>query len=305
MKLSLFDLHCDTATALFRDGTSLYENDCHVSLRKASDFLGYRQIMAIWSDKTLDDEQAFCRFQDVADYIRNQLTINSFPLLRNGSALPSHGAFLAVEDARLLCGDMGRLNILYENGVRFLTLVWGGESCIGGAHDTAVGLTPFGKQTVRACFSLGIVPDISHASEKTAMETFELAEQYGKPVIASHSDSYSVCPHTRNLTDDQFITVKKLGGIVGICLCPAHLSADPDTANIDSILKHIEHFYSLDGEDCLSLGCDLDGTSLPIGFSSVRDVYRIAEHMAKHGYSDGQIEKLFYKNAENFVTKNL
>ncbi len=305
MRLSLFDLHCDTATALFGNHASLYENDCHISLKKASDFLGYRQIMAIWSDKTLDDDEAFDRFQDVADYIRNQLKINFVPLLKDGASLPSRGIFLAVEDARLLCGDIGRLDTLYENGVRFLTLVWGSESCIGGAHNTAVGLTAFGKQTVRACFFLGIIPDISHASEKTAIETFELAEQYGRPVIASHSDSYSVCPHTRNLTDDQFTAIKNLGGIVGICLCPAHLSKIPNTANIDSILKHIEHFYSLGGEDCLSLGCDLDGTSLPIGFSSVRDVYSIAEHMAKHGYSDRQIKKLFYKNAENFVTKNL
>ena len=305
MKLSLFDLHCDTATVLFRDGASLRENDCHVSLEKASDFSGYRQIMAIWSDKKLDDEAAFCRFLDVANYIHNQLKISSFPLLKEAISLPANGAFLAVEDARLLCENIERLNILYDYGVRFLTPVWGGESCIGGAHDTAVGLTPFGKQTVRACFSLGIIPDVSHASIKTTDEIFALAEQYGKPVIATHSDSYSVTPHTRNLTDDQFVTIKRLGGIVGICLCPAHLSHDPNVADIDSILKHIEQFYSLGGEDCLCLGCDLDGTPLPHGFSSIQDVYSIAEHMAKHGYGDNQIEKLFYKNAENFVTKNL
>ena len=305
MELSLFDLHCDTATALLRDGASLYDNNCHVSLKKAADFSGYRQIMAIWSDKELDDEQAFERFVRVADYIRTQLKTNSFPLLENAASLPSRGAFLAVEDARILGGNIQRLNILYEYGVRFLTPVWGGESCIGGAHDTSVGLTPFGKQTVNACFSLGIVPDVSHASQKTAWEIFELATQNGRPVIASHSNAYSITPHTRNLTDDQFMTIQKLGGIVGICLCPAHLNTNPDAADIDSILKHIEHFYSLGGEDCLCLGCDLDGTSLPIGFSSLKDVSCIADLMAQHGYSDRQIEKLFYKNAENFVTKNL
>lgn len=305
MNSKLFDLHCDTATALFTSGQSLAENNKHISLKKAAAFSQYRQVMAIWSDRALNDEAAFERFLAVSAFLQTELAKNGIPLLTSGKWLPDHGAFLAVEDARLLSGRHERLAILYERGVRFLTLVWGGESCIGGAHDTDVGLTPFGKQTVRDCFSLGMIPDISHASTRTTEEILALAEEHEKPVIASHSDAFAVCSHTRNLTDRQFLAIQAIGGIVGICLCPAHLASEPKKANVHQILKHIEHFYALGGEDVLALGCDLDGTDLPDGFSSVADLVFIAEEMAKHGYRDRQIEKLFSVNAENFVRKNI
>ncbi len=307
MRPKLFDLHCDTATALFPHRQSLKSNKKHISLDKASLFPSYRQIMAIWSDNALDDNEAFEKFLAITNFLQAELSQKElgFPLLTSGDPLPSRGAFLAVEDARILCGIPERLSVLYECGVRFLTLVWGGKSCIGGAHDTNVGLTLFGKQTVKDCFTLGIVPDLSHASGKTIAESLELAKEYKKPVIASHSNSFSVCPHSRNLTDAQFLSIKKSGGIIGICLCPSHLTKERETANVDSILKHIEHFYALGGEDHLALGCDLDGTDLPHGFSSITDLILIAEKMSKHGYSDLQIKKLFSLNAENFVSKNI
>ena len=263
--------------------------------------------MAIWSDSKLGDEEAFQKFLSVSKFLHTELAEKepSFPLLTSGKRLPKRGAFLAVEDARILGGFQDRLAVLYAHDVRFLTLVWHGESCIGGAHNTHTGLTPYGKQIVKDCFTFGIVPDISHASLKTAEDTFEIAETHRKPIIASHSDSFSVCPHSRNLNDNQFLKIKQLGGIVGLCLCPSHISNDPQKANVGRLLDHIEHFYALGGEDTLSLGCDMDGTDLPQDFSSVADLTLIAEEMAKHGYSDRQIEKLFSKNAENFVRKNI
>jgi len=303
----LFDLHCDTATELFQSGQSIQKNDCQLSLDKAKVFKEYRQIMAIWSDKRLDDEAAYQRFLVVSDFIHKELerTGCRFPLWRDGKQALSSGALLAVEDARILDGKLERLRVLYENDIRFLTLVWSGESCIGGAHNTSMGLTPFGKQVVKDCFSLGIVPDLSHASPRTIDETLAMCEEYGKPVIASHSNAYTVCPHTRNLSDRHFLAIGRSGGIVGICLCPPHLATCRSRADVDSVMRHIEHFYALGGEDFLALGCDLDGTDLPCGFSSVADLPKIAEEMAKRGYSNQQIEKLFYRNAEHFVRKNI
>lgn len=304
---SLFDLHCDTATALFKSRQSLKDNDLHISLEKASVFRSYRQVLAIWSDNALDDETAFQRFLAISKFLHGELAQKElgFPLLTSGRRLPERGALLSVEDARILGGSRDRLAVLYAHGVRLLTLVWHGESCIGGAHNTKAGLTPFGKQVVKDCFTFGIVPDISHASTGTAEDIFALAEAHKKPVIASHSNAFSVCSHSRNLSDRQFLKIKELGGIVGLCLCPAHLSDDPKKADVEKILEHIEHFYALGGEDTLALGCDLDGTELPGGFSSIADLVLIAEEMAKHGYSDRQIEKLFSLNAENFVRKNI
>ncbi len=307
MQPKLFDLHCDTATALFQSGQSFDQNDCQISLNQAKVFKEYCQIMAIWSDQKLDNEAAYQRFLAVSDFIHTELerTRDCFPLLKSGEQAKSSGAYLAVEDARILNGISERLGILYEKDIRILTLVWSGESCIGGAHNTSMGLTAFGKQVVKDCFSLGIVPDLSHASPRTIDEALAISEEYGKPVIASHSNAYAVCPHTRNLSDRHILAIGRSGGIVGLCLCPSHLAACRTHANITSVMRHIEHFYALGGEDFLALGCDLDGTELPRGFSSVADLSKIAEEMAKYGYSDQQIEKLFYRNAEYFVRKNI
>jgi membrane dipeptidase len=193
---------------------------------------------------------------------------------------------------------------LHSQGVRLLTLNWYGETCIGGAHDTNIGLTDFGVSVVRKCFDLGIIPDISHSSFKGAKMTIELAKEFNKPIVASHSDSYNVNPHSRNLLDDNFCDIRDLGGLVGINLCPEHLLLN-QSADISDIMKHIEHYLSLNGENTIAMGTDLDGTNLPNGFNDISDIYKIADEMQKLNYSNDLIEKIMYKNAFEFFKRNI
>ena len=308
--LKLFDLHCDTPSELYRNGTSLDQNPHHVSLAGAEDFAEYTQVMAIYSNRVFDDESAFRNFHKTADYLMTQFELfcDRATFVRNaqgyGAADTSFKFFLAVEDARLLNGVRDRLRVLYARGVRFLTPVWGGESCIGGAHDTSLGLTEFGKQTVEDCFSLGIVPDISHASEQTAEDIFTIAQKHGKPVIATHSASHAVRSHTRNLRDNQFEAVKNSGGLVGVCLYRDHL-CDRREAHISDIIAHIEHYLSLGGENTVTFGSDFDGAEMPVEIHHPSDLIQIADALARLNYSNEQIEKLFFKNADRFVSENL
>lgn len=306
MELRLFDLHCDTPTELYGHCASLESNKLHVSLESASVFSKYVQIMAIWSNRAMPDSVAYPNFHKVADYLMNEFErledqISFVRTARGLDTLNKNTVFLAVEDARILAGNLDRLRVLYARGVRFLTAVWGGESCIGGAHDTNIGLTDFGKTVIRDCFEMGITPDVSHASVETAADIFEIASEYGKPVIATHSDAYAVCPHSRNLRDDQFDAIKKSGGIVGICLCPAHLASEPEKASLADVIKHIEHYLSLGGKDTVAMGSDLDGTDLPNGFSSVADLAKVANELARLNYTDTLIDKIFFANAEHFI----
>ncbi len=308
--LKLFDLHCDTATCLYQHGTSLAKNPHHVSLASGNAFAHYTQVMAIYPNRALDDELAFRHFHKVADYLMWQFEAleDRVTYVRTAgqyqNAPTPATAFLAVEDARLLCGKRDRLRILHARGVRFLTLVWGGESCIGGAHNTAVGLTEFGKQTVNDCFDMGIVPDISHASEQTADEILALAQAKGKPAIASHSASYTVNPHSRNLRDRHFESVKSCGGLVGLCLYTRHL-CDRPTAHIADIIRHVEHYLALGGQNTVALGSDFDGAELPEEIRGPSDLTKLAEELARLNYSETLIHKLFYENAAEFVSKNL
>ena len=314
MSLSLFDSHCDTAYELYRRGVCLDSNDCcHISLQKAACYKRYAQYYAVWSDKRLCDEACWQAFLKISDHFRHELArmsdkavqITCAAELKSALDSGKHAAILAVEDARLIARKIERLDVLQERGVKYLTLLWGGDTCVGGSHDTKNGLTDFGKVLVRGCFKKGIIPDISHASEASVDDLLPIAYEFGKPFIASHSNAYTVYGHSRNLRDRHFEEIRKSGGMVGISLCPHHLT---DTtlrpATAEDVFSHIEHYLSLGGEDIVGFGADWDGTELPAGFSHIGDLVQIADVMARHNYSDELIEKLFWRNAYHFFIRN-
>ena len=305
--MKLIDLHCDTAYRMHRNLSTLAKNDFHISLDKISDYQNYGQLMAIFISNKLSDDEGYYRFGEVYGYYLSQIASNTdkVEFLTDGSKLQSAwdsgktALYLSVEDARILNNDIDRLAVLYKKGVRSLVFMWSGETCIGGSHNTSVGLSEFGRLVAQKCFELGIVPDISHASEQTAEDMINIAISVGKPLIASHSNAYTVYNHSRNLRDKHFEAIRDMGGLVGLSLCRSHLSGD-DNVGVDAIMKHIDHYLSLGGENTLSLGCDLDGTDLPDGFCDVRDVTKIADSMAKNNYSDELINKVFWGNAKLF-----
>ena len=313
-RLRFFDLHCDTITELYYGNKSFYENDLHISLKKIEEYERYGQIFAIFSHSSLSDEDGYLAFLKISDFFRRLTEQYSDQILpsqnygdlslawKNGKA----AAFLAVEDARILSGKIDRLKEIYKRGVRFLTLLWSGETCIGGSWNTSVGLTDFGKKAVLECFRLGIVPDVSHASLSSAEDIISIAEELQRPIIATHSDSYSVYPHGRNLSDQHFESIRRLGGLVGINLYKHHLSDDrADPADAETVFRHIEHYLSIGGEDIVSFGCDFDGAEFPDIFKDLTSVAILAEIMLRHNYSERLVHKIFSQNAEAFIRRTL
>ncbi|MBQ4111657.1 MAG: membrane dipeptidase [Clostridia bacterium] len=315
MELSLFDTHCDTAYELFHRGVHLDHNDsCHISLDQAAGYKAYAQYYAIWSNRRLDDETCWSHFLAISDNFAREieripeqaLQVTSASDLEKAVREGRHAAILAVEDARLTAGKLERLDELKARGVRYLTLLWGGDTCVGGSHNTENGLTDFGKDLVKGCFERGIVPDVSHASEQSVDDVIPIACSYGKPFIATHSNAHTLYGHTRNLRDRHFAAIKELGGIVGVSLCPSHLrdtSLQPATA--EDVFAHVDYYLSLGGQDMVGFGADWDGTDLPQGFFGVKDLEQVAEIMASHNYSEKLIHKLFWQNFYDFAMRNL
>ncbi len=294
--IPLFDLHCDTLSELYNNSADFKNNNLHISKNKVKAFSPYIQVFAIWSASSLSNEEAYLNFSKVYSYanIQNIYFVKDYSKLRQNSNI------LAVEDARLLNGDIQRLDKLYALGVRILTLCWKDFSIIGGAWNTEKGLTSFGFEVINRCFKLGVIPDISHASIKSSEQAIEIAFCYNKPLIASHSNSYSICPHKRNLTDDLFLKVLKTNGLVGISLASEHISVNSPT--IKNILNHIYHFLSLGGENSICLGCDFDGvSSLPCEISSISDLNKLFFAVEKAFGYDFAL-KLFFENAFRFFS---
>ena len=308
--MKLFDLHCDTPYEMAHKNAPLTHNNLHISLEKTAPYSAYIQSAAVWSDCRLSDEDAW------QDYLRiSQLFLRSVEdcpdaiIARTADDLrrardTGERCFIpAVEDARILCGDLSRLDVLRSNGVRFLTLTWAGETCIGGSHDTDLPLTDFGRNTVEKCLDLHIVPDVSHASRAVTAEVLQIAKKRKRPVIATHANAYSVHPHTRNLTDEELCAIVGCGGIMGISLCPEHLCTGK--CGIDSVADHIRHYIRLGGENSVCLGCDFDGISeTPEGLTDISCLTRLADHLNTVGIPSRVVDKLFFDNAYGFAVEN-
>ena len=302
--MKYFDLHCDTATETFFKCTTLSSNDGHVSLDRLCDIDNYTQIMAVFSREGGSDEECFEEFKQIVEYHKKEQKINQ---IKTANELDNNSLsyIWAVEDARILCSDLQRIDFLHDCGVRIITPVWSGKTIVGGAFDTETGLTEFGKSAVSKFLRLGIIPDISHSSEQTAKDIFELAERGGMPVIASHSCAFSVRNHPRNLRDYQFEAVKKSGGLVGLSFCSYHLAnLEKGPCTADDIMKHIDHYLSLGGEDILCIGADFDGASMPCGIDGIQSIPNLHKMVeAKHGKVIA--DKIFYENAYGFFKKHL
>ena len=305
MELSLFDLHCDTAWEMLKNKQPLEKNDLAVSLEKASVYRRYAQVMAHWTPPRMNDDEGWQSF-----LIMHQNLINDPAITEKKALITSNcpkkdhppSLFLAMEDARILANQLDRVDILFEKGIRILTPLWKGETCIGGSHDTEKGLTPFGRSALERASSLGMILDISHASVPSAEEIFDVSKKHGHPVIASHSNAYDVCPVSRNLRSEQIKAIVDSDGIIGVNLYTAFLKAD-GTATAEDVLPHIDYFIEHGAKDHLALGCDMDGATLPPDIPNVGALPRLAELMHERGYSIDLIQAIFYENAYRFAKK--
>jgi membrane dipeptidase len=129
-------------------------------------------------------------------------------------------ATFGVEGGHMIENSLANLDSLYARGARYLTLTWNNSTdWATSAKDetekkdslTHKGLTNFGKQVVKRMNDLGMMIDISHNGEQTFWDAINTST---KPVIASHSSVYNICPHRRNLKDDQIIAIAKKGGVI-------------------------------------------------------------------------------------------
>lgn len=286
--MKLFDLHCDTLYEMYKRDQGFDKNRLNISLEKASCFEEYRQVLAVWSQNELSEEECFEQLLRIYEVYKASIP-EDFPHV------------LAVEGGKALGGRIENLKRLYTMGVRFLTLVWAGECSLGGAHGTDIGLTDFGYEVLYGCFELGIIPDVSHASDKMFWQVYGEAKKRGKPFVATHSNSRSVHSHPRNLTDEMFCAIKECQGVVGISLEPTHTAEGEPS--VKDICRHILHYISLGGEDCVCLGCDLDGVTRNIkDIPDISHLPKLYEALKAEGVD---ADKIFYDNANNFYIRNV
>ena len=301
-KIPCFDAHCDTVTYCLRTGHHLTGGGTEVSLDYAGRFSSYVQFFALyWNmglpiDHSLREE--FCRQRD---WFCAEL--NAHPELavhckgkediRQAQAAGKAAAMLSIEDSSLLECDPANLELAAEAGVQAIALTWNYRNGVSGscADCPDVGLSDRGRAFVKESERLGILMDVSHLSPKGFWDLFEMAE---RPIVASHSDAAAIHPHIRNLTDDQFRAIMESGGVVGLNYFAEFLDG---TRDIPQLIRHLEHFLDLGGEDHIGLGGDLDGCEeVCHGIDDLRGVPKFWAALEQRGYGETLLRKLFFDN---------
>lgn len=297
--LPLFDLHCDTLSRAYENGYSLFDSPLHACFCKSKGFSPYIQVMAIWTNDKLTDCEGYKRYLKILKFAKSQGLF--FTTL--ASELSHSSLILSIEDARIIEDNLLRLESMYLDGVRIITPMWKGINQIGGAWDTDAGLTDLGKRAISKMVELGITVDLSHASCRSFYDILLICAETGKIPIATHSNSHFACPHKRNLSKSQACDLIKMNSIIGISLAPEHLntSSNPDMSDI---LRHIDYYLSLGGENTLCLGCDFDGvSSLPKEIKDISDLNLLYFEVEKR-FGKEICDKIFFENAYAFTAKN-
>jgi membrane dipeptidase len=229
-KSILVDTHNDAVTACIEKKVS-FDQDLtgvnHSDLKRFKEGGLDYQLFSIWCDGEKVNPYAWAmREMDTIDAVaarnpdkmviaKDWKTINA--ALKAGKIIAQYG----VEGGHMIEDDINRLDTFYNRGVRYMTLTWNNSPSWASSHTAEKeptytgpkGLTSFGKTIIGRMNQLGMIVDVSHIGETTFWDAINTTT---KPVIASHSNAYSICPVTRNLKDEQIKAVGKNGGV--ICL---------------------------------------------------------------------------------------
>ena len=219
-----------------------------------------------------------------------------------------------------LSGLKGRaifLEALYRMGVRHCMLTWNEENefAVGVGDELGVtGLKQAGVEAVKLMEELGMIVDVSHASEKTFWDIEKIAT---KPLMASHSNAYAVCPAKRNLKDEQIKAVAASKGIIGMNAWPTFVS-ESKQPTVEDLADHVDYIAGLVGIDCVACGfdfCDyLEGRipffasaagSFTKGLFHAGEVPNFFDVLRKRGYSQEDLDKIAYKNAIRYLRQVL
>jgi len=212
------------------------------------------------------------------------------------------------------------LRQLYRLGIRSTTLCWGNatswiDSCNDEPHG---GLTDFGRAIVSEMNQVGMIPDISHVSDKAFYDVLDASI---RPVFASHSSCRDLTPARRNMTDEMISALAEKSGVININFGAGFVTREPANVHLahlndwdnkdydgwerigvadgeigpplDALIDHFEHAIDLVGAEHVGIGTDFDGVkSLPVGMDHIGLMPIVTDLLLKRGRSEAEITEV-------------
>ena len=197
------------------------------------------QVFSIWVSPDEKEKKYFENANDMInklDFLISRVPkdwglAKSYQDITYNSRKNKMSCVIGVEGGHIIGRDISKLEALHDRGMRYLGLTWNNSNHIASsAKDETfnrnslsnIGLSNFGSEVVQKCNDLGVIIDVSHAGEQAF---WDVVDQSQEPIIASHSSVYTLCPHYRNLKDDQIKAIAKTGGAVFINFYPGYIDS--------------------------------------------------------------------------------
>ena len=209
-----------------------------------------------------------------------------------------------VENGYAIGLDIDNIDRLRSRGVAYMTLCHNGDNDICDSHKgnhEHNGLSEFGKRVVERMNKVGMMVDLSHASEKSFWDALECSS---KPIICSHSSSRALCDHTRNLTDEQMRALARSGGVAQVCMYSGFLKKEEDATVIDAVC-HIMHMIDVMGVDHVGIGSDFDGGGGIPGLEDASWFVSLTGRLMAEGLTDEQLSLLWGRNFLSVWSANI
>ena len=306
MAIPIIDLHCDALYKMYKydlDFTSSPHLD--VNLQKLRAGHVQAQAFAIFVDPDWSKEKKLEAALKQVDYFNKQVIRENVVHIKHWSDFhalqPGQiGAFLTIEGVDFFAGDIEIWHQFREFGVLVLGLTWNmaNEAADGLTSNLGRGVTDFGKEIIRLNNAHKIITDVTHLNEQSFWDVIEYADY----VMATHSNSTTVCNHPRNLTDAQLKAMIYKNAPIHVVYYPEFINHST-TATIADLLRHVDHICAMGGKHLIGLGSDFDGIDYKVlGLEHAGRHQNLINELLKQ-YSEADVRGFAYENFLNHLPK--
>ena len=312
-------------------------------------------FMAIYIPSEKLEDEAYSFANSLIDLVKNTIKYNDqlAPALSPTQVIKNFNNDkislpMGIENGSAIGKNLKNLNHFFNRGIRYVTLTHAKNNQIcDSSYDINKkwnGLSDFGKLLINEMNNIGMMIDVSHASDKTFYDILQITN---KPLIASHSSPRKLTPDfERNMSDNMIKSLAKNNGIIMINFGSSFINKKSNIlyakieeliekwrlnngyetkdievvkkreeliknknpyADLEDVLIAIDHVKNLVGDDFIGFGSDFDGLgdSLPNGLKNVSYYPMIIEGLLNRGYTKESIEKICYKNLFRVWNANL
>ena len=307
-KTLILDSHCDSPM-LFDEGAHFYKKTPELLVDLHKMFAGRQDasFMVAYLKQEERDEESLKAAVAKADRLLN-LIEERIGECKGYAAIATtpdelwHNKFKGIksivkgiENGYGIGLDIDNVDRFRSRGVAYMTLCHNGDNDICDSHKgnhEHNGLSEFGKRVVERMNKVGMMVDLSHASEKSFWDALECSS---KPIICSHSSSRALCDHTRNLTDEQMRALASSGGVAQVCMYSGFLKKEED-ATVNDAVRHIMHMIDVMGVEHVGIGSDFDGGGGIPGLEDASWFVSLTGRLMAEGLGDDELSLLWGRN---------